>query len=364
MDINRLTQKSQEAIHDAQTKAMRFGHTEVDVEHLLLALLDQADGLIPRLLERAGVDVDAVRADVTKALESRPRVSGSGASGDVRVARGLALLLEDAEKEAARLKDEYVSVEHLVLAMLRSRAPAGKVLKDRGLSADRFLEVLTEVRGAQRVTSAMPEAAYEALEKYGRDLVAEARQRQAGPGHRARRRDPPRHPDPVAQDEEQPRARRRPRRRQDRDRRGARPADRAPGRPRGAEGQDDLRARHGLARRRREVPRRVRGAPEGGARRGQGGRGPDPAVHRRAAHRRRRRRGRGRDGRRQHAQADARPRRAALHRRDDAEPSTARSRRTPRWSAASSPSSSTSRRWRTRSRSCAGCASASRSTTG
>jgi ATP-dependent Clp protease ATP-binding subunit ClpB len=175
MDINRLTQKSQEAVHDAQTKAMRFGHTEVDVEHLLLALLEQADGLIPRLLERAGVDVEAVRADVAKALESRPRVSGSGAGGDVRVSRSLALLLEDAEKEAGRLKDEYVSVEHLVLAMLRSRTPAGKLLKDRGLSPDRFLEVLTEVRGAQRVTSAMPEAAYEALEKYGRDLVAEAR---------------------------------------------------------------------------------------------------------------------------------------------------------------------------------------------
>ncbi|MEA2184131.1 MAG: ATP-dependent Clp protease ATP-binding subunit ClpB, partial [Solirubrobacteraceae bacterium] len=175
MDINRLTQKSQQAVHDAQTKAMRFGHTEVDVEHLLLALLDQADGLIPRLLERAGTDVDAVRADLQKALESRPRVSGSGATGDVRVSRGLAMLLEDAEKEAARLKDEYISVEHLVLAMLRSRTTAGKILKDRGLSADRFLEVLTEVRGAQRVTSATPETAYEALEKYGRDLVAEAR---------------------------------------------------------------------------------------------------------------------------------------------------------------------------------------------
>ncbi len=175
MDINRLTQKSQEAVHDAQTKALRFGHTEVDVEHLLLALLDQSDGLIPRLLERAGVDVDAVRADVDKALESRPRVSGSGAGGDVRITRTLSALLEDAEKEAGRLKDEYVSVEHLLLAMLRSRAPAGKVLKDRGLTADRFLEVLTEVRGAQRVTSATPETAYEALEKYGRDLVDEAR---------------------------------------------------------------------------------------------------------------------------------------------------------------------------------------------
>jgi ATP-dependent Clp protease ATP-binding subunit ClpB len=175
VDINRLTQKSQEAVHDAQTKALRFGHTEVDVEHLLLALLDQSDGLIPRLLERAGVDTDGVRADVEKALEQRPRVSGSGATGDVRITRALSALLEEAEKEAGRLKDEYVSVEHLVLAMLRSRTPAGRILGERGLSADRFLAVLTEVRGAQRVTSATPETAYEALEKYGRDLVDEAR---------------------------------------------------------------------------------------------------------------------------------------------------------------------------------------------
>src|SRR3954471_16457276 len=136
MDVNRLTQKSQEAVHDAQTKALRFGHTEVDVEHLLLALLDQSDGLIGRLLERAGVDVDAVRADVEKALEQRPRVSGSGASGDGRVTRALSGLLEDAEKEAGRLKDEYVSVEHLVLAMLRSRTPAGRLLTQRGMTAD------------------------------------------------------------------------------------------------------------------------------------------------------------------------------------------------------------------------------------
>jgi ATP-dependent Clp protease ATP-binding subunit ClpB len=175
MDINRLTQKSQEAVHDAQTKAMRFGHTEVDVEHLLLALLDQSDGLIPRLLERAGVDAEAVRTDVEAVLESRPRVSGSGAGGDVRITRALSNLLDEAEQEAGRLKDEYVSVEHLMLALLKSSTPAGRILKERGLTPDRFLEVLTEVRGAQRVTSATPETAYEALEKYGRDLVEEAR---------------------------------------------------------------------------------------------------------------------------------------------------------------------------------------------
>jgi ATP-dependent Clp protease ATP-binding subunit ClpB len=177
MDPNRLTAKSQEAVHDAQTKALRYGHTEIDVEHLLLALLDQSDGLVPRLFERMDVDVDDLRAGLEKALESRPRVSGTGATGEARIARALSNLLSEAEKEAQRLKDEYVSVEHLVLAMIKtgSSTPAGRLLKERGVSADRFLEVLTQVRGAQRVTSATPETAYEALEKYGRDLVDEAR---------------------------------------------------------------------------------------------------------------------------------------------------------------------------------------------
>jgi ATP-dependent Clp protease ATP-binding subunit ClpB len=177
MDPNRLTQKTQEALHDAQTKALRYGHTEIDVEHLLLALLEQGDGLIPRLFERAEVDVEALRASLEAELERRPQVSGSGASGEARISRNLGLLLDAAEKEAQRLKDEYVSVEHLVLAILSSGkgTAAQRLLEEHGLSRDRFLEALTAVRGSQRVTSATPESAYEALEKYGRDLVAEAR---------------------------------------------------------------------------------------------------------------------------------------------------------------------------------------------
>jgi ATP-dependent Clp protease ATP-binding subunit ClpB len=177
MDPNRLTQKTQEALHDAQTKALRFGHTEVDVEHLLLALLDQSDGLIPRLLERSQISVDALRGDLERELEGRPQVSGSGASGDIRISRALGLLLDAADKEAQRLKDEYVSVEHVVLAMLDAGkgTAARRLLEEHGVTRERFLETLTQVRGSQRVTSATPESAYEALEKYGRDLVAEAR---------------------------------------------------------------------------------------------------------------------------------------------------------------------------------------------
>jgi ATP-dependent Clp protease ATP-binding subunit ClpB len=176
VDPNRLTQKSQEALHDAQTKALRFGHTEVDVEHLLLALLDQPDGLVARLLARMDVDVDGLRRATEQALERRPRVSGSG-SGQATISRALGLLFDDAEQEAARLKDEYVSVEHLLLAMVAGGSPtgAGHLLAGHGVDRDAFLGVLTEVRGSQRVTSATPESSYEALEKYGRDLVAEAR---------------------------------------------------------------------------------------------------------------------------------------------------------------------------------------------
>ena len=178
MDPNRLTVKTQEALHDAQTKALRYGHTEVDTTHLLLALLEQPEGLAPRLLARADIDTGALRTAVERALERRPRVSGPGAAGgQLGVTRALAQLLDAAEQEAERLKDEYVSVEHVLLAMMGSGpdTDVGNLLREHGGDRDRILDVLTQVRGAQRVTSATPESSYEALEKYGRDLVAEAR---------------------------------------------------------------------------------------------------------------------------------------------------------------------------------------------
>jgi ATP-dependent Clp protease ATP-binding subunit ClpB len=184
MDPNQLTQKAQEGLHDAQTKALRYGHTEVEPEHLLLALLDQADGLAPRLLERAEIDTGSLTQALEQHVEGRPRVSGPGAApGQIYVSRTLNQLLDSALAESKRLKDEYVSIEHLLLAMLDSGAQtaAGRILREHGLTRDRLLQVLTDVRGAQRVTSAMPEAAYEALEKYGRDLVAEARRGKLDP---------------------------------------------------------------------------------------------------------------------------------------------------------------------------------------
>jgi ATP-dependent Clp protease ATP-binding subunit ClpB len=177
VDANRLTQKSQEALHDAQTKALRFGHAEVDGEHLLLALLEQSEGLVPRLLAQAGADPDQLTQDLEAALSRRPSVTTpSAATGDVRVTRRLATLLETAEREAKRLKDEYVSVEHLMLALVDEgpETASGRLLREHGVTRDKFLQALTAIRGNQRVTSAMPEVAYEALEKYGRDLVADA----------------------------------------------------------------------------------------------------------------------------------------------------------------------------------------------
>ncbi|MGZ4803070.1 MAG: Clp protease N-terminal domain-containing protein, partial [Acidimicrobiia bacterium] len=178
MDMNKLTQKSQEALHDAQTKALRYGHSEVDGEHLLLALLEDPNALVPRLLAQAGSDPERLSVAVAQELSRRPSVSGPGsAPGQVMVTQRLARLLDAAEQEAKRLKDEYVSVEHLVMALLDegSATTAGRLLAQEGVTRDGFLEALTAIRGNQRVTSAMPEAAYEALEKYGRDLVADAR---------------------------------------------------------------------------------------------------------------------------------------------------------------------------------------------
>src|SRR5499433_453649 len=177
IDPNRLTQKSQEALHDAQTKALRFGHNEVDGEHLLQALLDQPEGLAPRLLAAAGGDTSRLRADLEAELARRPRVSGPGvAPGQVAVTQRLAQLLDAAEQESKRLKDDYVSVEHLIVALLAEgqQSAAGRLLASAGLTRDGFLQALAAVRGSQRVTSATPESSYEALEKYGRDLVADA----------------------------------------------------------------------------------------------------------------------------------------------------------------------------------------------
>jgi ATP-dependent Clp protease ATP-binding subunit ClpB len=184
MDINRLTQKSQEALQSAQTKALRYGHQEVNGEHLLLALLEQPEGLVPRLLARMEAPTEALKAEVERELSRRPKVSGPGAeAGKIYLTQRLQQILIRAEDEAKRLKDEYVSVEHLVLAMIEEgpNTPLGRLFASFNITRNSFLAALTAVRGNQRVTSAMPEVAYEALEKYGTDLVAQARRNKLDP---------------------------------------------------------------------------------------------------------------------------------------------------------------------------------------
>jgi ATP-dependent Clp protease ATP-binding subunit ClpB len=184
MDLNKLTQKSQEAFQAAQTLAVRHGHQEVDSDHLLAALLEQPEGLVPRLLARMEVPIESLDAEVERDLGRRPSVAGPGAEpGKVFVTHRLQQLFVRAEDEAKRLRDEYVSVEHLLLALIDegTASPAGRLLARFAVTRDSVLQALTAVRGNQRVTSASPEGAYEALAKYGTELVAEARRNKLDP---------------------------------------------------------------------------------------------------------------------------------------------------------------------------------------
>ena len=178
MDLNKFTVKSQEAMQEAQTKAINFAHQEADGEHLLLALVEQSEGLFPRILQRMEISIEAFRDLLAQELEKKPRVSGSGIEpGKVYVTQRLNKLLVKAQDEARKMKDEYVSVEHILLAFIDegSSTPTGKIFKEFNITRDLLLKTLTSVRGHQRVTSADPEGTYEALQKYGRDLVQEAR---------------------------------------------------------------------------------------------------------------------------------------------------------------------------------------------
>ncbi|NOR72649.1 MAG: ATP-dependent chaperone ClpB [Mariprofundaceae bacterium] len=178
MDLNKTTQKLREALQSAQALAVRLSHQEVDGEHLLAELLVQDGGLAPRLVERAGTSVDTLASDIQKALSKLPTISGaSSEAGKVYITQRLNQLIVKAGDEATSMKDEYISVEHLMLALIDEgdATAAGRAFKKAGISRKKFLQVLESVRGHQRVTNDSPESAYEALEKYGTDLVELAR---------------------------------------------------------------------------------------------------------------------------------------------------------------------------------------------
>jgi len=177
MKLDRLTLKSQEALQQAQQLAVDYGHAEMTSEHLMLALLPN-DGLVPRLLQALDAQPVALKQQLEHYLAAQARVSGPGAqAGQVYASRGLQQLLSQAEKEAAALKDDYVSVEHLLLAAVAasSDGPAQRWFRTNKIISARLLEALSKVRGHQRVTGPDPEATYEALEKYGRNLVEEVK---------------------------------------------------------------------------------------------------------------------------------------------------------------------------------------------
>jgi ATP-dependent Clp protease ATP-binding subunit ClpB len=178
MDMNRMTIKLQEALQTASSHATRRSHQGIDVEHLLLAFVEQDGGLASSLFEQAGLSVPSVRQALEQALARLPQVQGAGASpGQLHVASRLSQILAKAEDEQRALKDDYLSVEHVVLAMVQE----GGVFKKLGLTKERLLGALQQIRGSQRVTSQDPEGTYQSLEKYGRDLTRLAGQGKLDP---------------------------------------------------------------------------------------------------------------------------------------------------------------------------------------
>jgi ATP-dependent Clp protease ATP-binding subunit ClpB len=182
MDINRFTEKAQDAIRAAQTRAVRLGNQQVDVEHLLAALLEQEGGLAASILNRAEVDLVRLHQRLTQELDRLPKVSTpTGPPDQIYITGRLQRLLAEAEAEAAQLKDDYISIEHILLALVGDGGGAGRLFKEFGITRERLMRALQEVRGNQRVTTPTPEATYEALERYGRDLTALAAQGKLDP---------------------------------------------------------------------------------------------------------------------------------------------------------------------------------------
>ena len=178
MNIQKFTQKSMEAVQDCEKLAYEYGNQEIEQEHLLVALLQQENGLIPQMIEKMEIQLEHFKDNAIRHLEARTKVSG----GQVYVGKDLNQVLIHAEDEAKAMGDEYVSVEHLFLAMIRYPNRAIKeIFKEYGITRDRFLQALSTVRGNQRVMTDNPEATYDTLEKYGYEMVERARDQKLDP---------------------------------------------------------------------------------------------------------------------------------------------------------------------------------------
>jgi len=176
MNLDRFTNKAQEAITGTRNHLTRFGHSQVTPEHLLLSLLEQEEGLASTIIKALDASPEKVKEEVSAYLANQPKGSAVSTDKDeLRVSSKLMQMLEEADKEASRLKDQFISIEHLVLALTdQGRGHAGTILKQNGITRDRILESLSEIRGNQQVTSQDPEATYQALKRYGKDLTEAA----------------------------------------------------------------------------------------------------------------------------------------------------------------------------------------------
>ncbi|MCX6599863.1 MAG: ATP-dependent chaperone ClpB, partial [Acidobacteria bacterium] len=175
MNFERFTEKVQEAVRSAQGIALKRSHQQVDAEHLVLALLEQSNGLASTLLRRLNLSADPLRRKLEAELDKLPKVTmASGSPDQVYVTTRFTKLFADAEEQAKQLKDEYLSVEHLLQAALADTGAVGRILRESGLTRDKLDSAIAQVRGAQRVTTQNPEATYEALDRYGRDLTKAA----------------------------------------------------------------------------------------------------------------------------------------------------------------------------------------------
>ena len=177
--MNKLTTKLQEALQSAQQIALRAAHPELRSMHLLLALLQQEGGMMTPLVEKAGGDLTSLKAAVAAALDREPRVQGAGSQP--QMSYGLRSALDKADQIREEMADDFLSVEHAVLGILKDDSPGGKLLKEAGLTAEKFAEALKEIRGSQKVLDEDPEGKYQTLEKYGQDLTAKAREGKIDP---------------------------------------------------------------------------------------------------------------------------------------------------------------------------------------
>ena len=181
MQMDKLTYKAQEAVAEAQKIAERYNHQQIDTGHILLALIKQKEGIVPQILKRLGADITNIEKDLYRELERIPRISGPGSIGQIYITPKLNDVFSAAEKEAERLHDEYVSTEHILIGVTEIGGSASGILRNAGVSKDKILKVLVEIRGAQSVTDQNPEDKYQALTRYSRDLTELARKGKLDP---------------------------------------------------------------------------------------------------------------------------------------------------------------------------------------